>query len=126
MLWDFVRDSAGLYQTNQDRYYEVEEFLGIDLNNDKIIGLNTKKLESKSKSTWGFKATEAIKGVNHFVTKEMKTESISLLEMDKNWSLENISPKSNILKDGEELFFKAENDFHLNLNYDGFYGNPVI
>ena len=36
--WDFVRDSGnGLYQTNHERYYEIEEILGIDLDNDKII-----------------------------------------------------------------------------------------
>ena len=75
---------------------------------------------------WEFKAAETIKGVNHLVAKNVKTQSIHLLEMDKNWCIENISAKGNELKDGEDSFFKVEKDFHLDLNYDGFYGNPVI
>ena len=85
---------------------------------------NGKKI--RSNLNWEFKAAETIKGVNHIVAKNVKTESIHLLEMDKNWSIENISANANKLKDGEDLFFKVEKDFHIDLNYDGFYGTPVI
>ena len=89
---------------------------------------NGKKIQSNflNSNNWEFKAAETIKGVNHLVAKNVKTQSIHLLEMDKNWSIENISAKGNELKDGEDSFFKVEKDFHLDLNYDGFYGNPVI
>ena len=89
---------------------------------------NGKKIQSNflNSNNWEFKAAETIKGVNHIVAKNVKTQSIHLLEMDKNWSIENISAKGNELKDGEDSFFKVEKDFHLDLNYDGFYGNPVI
>ena len=63
--WDFVRDSGkGLYRTNEESYYEIEEIFGIDFNKDKIIGLKTQKLESKSYSIWDLKASESIKFFN--------------------------------------------------------------
>ena len=80
----------------------------------------------QSNSIWELNAAETIKGVNYIVAKKLKTESIYLNEMNKNWSIENISAKGNNLKDGEDLFFKAEKDSLLDFNYDGFYGTPVI
>ena len=111
--WNFSRNFASIYRTDQERYYEVEKILGMDLNNDKIIGLKNKKLKT-------------INGVDHIAAKNLKNQSIHLLATDKNWSIENLSAKANNLKDGEDLFFKVEKDFHIDFNYDGFYGNPVI
>ena len=85
----------------------------MDLNNDKVIGLKNKKLKT-------------IKGVDNIAAKNLKNQSIHLLATDKNCSIENLSAKVNNLKDGEDLFFKVEKDFHIEFNYDGFYGNPVI
>ena len=87
------------------------------------IKRNGRRYNSNWSKEFELIAAETIDGINQVIDHNDKSGEVYVWQTDRNW---DFVKDLNSSRPGEASFFKIEEDFQLDINNDGFFGNPII
>ena len=87
------------------------------------IKRNGRKVNSNWSNDYELISAETIGGINQVIDHNEKSGEVYIWQTDENWDF--VKDLAHSLP-GTESFFQTEENFNLDINSDGFYGNPII